>query len=123
MIRGILILTLVIGVLVAGYQFAEPPVQNYMLEGKMKDSAKAAGRRANDDQRVRVEIMKWVEDKDIPLPAADLVVVQENETIEIAASYSVTVDFLGYEKTYHFTPATSEEARKHYAFNKSQRRR
>ena len=123
MIRGILILTLVIGALVAAYHFAEPPIQNYLLEGKMKDSAQAAGRRANDDQRVRVEIMKWVEDKGIPLPAADLVVIQENETIEVAASYSVTVDFLGYEKVYEFQPASSEEARKHYAFNKSQRRR
>jgi len=109
MVTRLLLLALAIFVLHSGFQFAEPPVKNGMLEGKMKDLAANRGRKS--ERSLRKELMAYVREKDIPLNEAKLVVQITNERVIMAASYEIEVEVLGYSRLYEFYPASEEGAR------------
>jgi hypothetical protein len=84
----------------AGWIFAAPPVKHYFLDAKIRDMAEQ-GRLYNQHEMLN-EILRVVEEKQIPISAKDIQFRLDGNKMRISVSYRTTVSMPYYTKTYTF---------------------
>ena len=112
MVRTLITVLLLSLAIHTGHQFATPVIKNTMLEAKMRkvlqqNPSKTVG-------PLTREIMKFVEEKKIPLKKHQLLIEcsEDERHATIAAHYSTEVTFLFYTHHYDFFPATDVTAKR-----------
>ena len=109
MIRGLLWLLVFVLSIHVTYTFTSPVIKNRMLEGKMKDIAANRGMRQVPE--IRRDVMKFVDEKNIPLPPARLQVSLDGTRCTIAGYYTTQAKLFFVERTYEFFPASHPSVR------------
>jgi hypothetical protein len=109
MIRGLLLFLFVLASIHVGYIFASPVIKNKMLEGKMKEVAKESALKG--ESQIRRDVMRFVEEKDIPLSENQLVIVNQDRKLTISAHYSSHAEFWFYQRDYEFFAASHPSAK------------
>ena len=110
MVFRLLAIALALLVLHFGWQLAEPPIKNSMLEGKMREMIRDRGMRG--EKELRRDVLAYAREKDIPLEERYLMINLDNSGVSIAAAYETDVNVLFYTQHYRFKAASSEDARK-----------
>jgi hypothetical protein len=100
---------LIYGAFVA-YKILPAYVAEYQLADKMQEQARYANvNRYNEDQ-VRDNIFKVVQDLDIPVKRDEIKVVANQALVKIEMDYTVPVDLLVYHLNLHFTPSSENKS-------------
>jgi hypothetical protein len=93
-----------------GYKLIPVYIANYQLQDKMQEEARfAVVNRYNEDQ-VRDQIYKQVEDLEIPARKDEIKVYSTLQVVRISLDYTVPVDLLFYKMQLHFTPSSENKA-------------
>ena len=109
MIRALLTVALIILAIHLAYLFTSPVIKNTLLEGKMQDLATNHGLKGETE--LRRDLMEFITDKKIDVPAEAIQIQVGEGKATIAAHYATTVTFWFYTRKYDFFPASSESAR------------
>ncbi len=109
MIRGLLVFLLVLAAIHVGYIFASPVIKNKMLEGKMKEVAKES--QLKPEHQIRRDVMRFVDEKGIPLTENQVIIEQRNKELIITAHYTTRAEFWFYSRDYEFYAASKPGAR------------
>lgn len=96
---------LVIGVYVA-IKVVPVYVAEYQLKDKMNEQARFAVVNRYNEEQVRDQLFKVVQDLDIPAKREDIKVTNTNKGLNIALSYSVPVDLMVYKTELSFSPSS-----------------
>jgi hypothetical protein len=92
------------------YKILPAYVAEYQLADKMQEQARYANvNRYNEDQ-VRDNIFKVVQDLDIPVKRDEIKVVANQALVKIEMDYTVPVDLLVYHLNLHFTPSSENKS-------------
>ena len=84
-----------------GWAFASPPIKHYFLDSKIREMADQ-GRLFNQHEMLD-EILRIVEEKQIPISSKDIQFRKDGDQMRISVAYSTTVSTPFYTKTYEFT--------------------
>jgi len=105
--KTILTLAIIIAVAHCAWTVTTPKVNHYFLDAKIRDMA-GQGRLYNQAEMLK-EIMRIVEEKNIPIDAKAIKFKREKDgkRIKISVAYSQTVNVPFYTKTYSFSSAHS----------------
>ena len=95
---------LIFGVYVA-YKIVPPYVQEYQLKDKMAEQARFAIVNRYSDQQIKDNIMRTINDLDIPARPEDVKVANTGRGLEISVTYSVPLDLLIYKTELTFSPS------------------
>jgi hypothetical protein len=98
--KAILSLVVIVFLIYAGFQFAMP----YYRYSAFKTDAKELARiSVGDAERTKTQILGRAKELKIPIGEKTLEVIKKDNTVQVKASWSETVDLLGlYQKTLTF---------------------
>ena len=103
-LKGILIVTIVVLGIYTAWKILPPYVNDYQLADKMQEQSRyAMVNRYNEDQ-IRDNIYKIMQDLDIPAKREDIKIVANGNVVKISLDYTVPVDVLMYHTDLHFSP-------------------
>lgn len=109
-LKAVVYLAIVLFVIYSAVKIVPAYVSNYQLSDKMQEQARfAIVNRFNEDQ-IRNNIFKVVEDLEIPVKREAIKVVSTSAIVKISMEYSVPVDLLVYHFDLHFTPSSENKA-------------
>ena len=109
-LKGILVLVVVVLGIYSAIKIVPAYVDEYQLSDKMQEQARfALVNRYNEDQ-IRDNVFKVVQDLDIPAKREDIKVVASNSVVRISLDYTVPVDLLMYHTDLHFSPSSENKA-------------
>jgi hypothetical protein len=100
---------LVLGVYTA-WKIVPPYVANYQLSDKMQEQARYAIVNRYNEEQIRDNIFKVVQDLDIPTKREEIKVVSTSQVVRISLEYTIPVDILFYHVDMHFTPSSENKA-------------
>ncbi|MFN0150931.1 MAG: hypothetical protein ACKVU1_09530 [bacterium] len=105
--KTILTLAIIIAIAHCAWTVTTPRVNHYFLDAKIRDMA-GQGRLYNQHEMMN-EIMRIVEEKNIPIEASQIKFKREKDgkRMKISVAYSQTVAVPFYTKTYTFASAHS----------------
>ncbi len=86
-----------------GWAFASPPIKHYFLDSKIREMADQ-GRLFNQHEMLN-EILRVVEEKQIPVSAKEIQFRRDGNKMRISVAYRTTVSTPFYTKTYAFLSA------------------
>jgi len=109
-LKAVLYLAIVLFVIYSAIKIIPAYVSNYQLSDKMQEQARfAIVNRFNEDQ-IRNNIFKVVEDLEIPVKREAIKVVSTSAIVKISMEYTVPVDLLVYHFDLHFSPSSENKA-------------
>ena len=85
-------------------------VAEYQLTDKLAEEARYGVVNRFSEDRVKDDIMKEVNELEIPVKREDIKVSSTMQVVKIAVDYSVPVDLLFYHMEIHFTPSSENKA-------------
>jgi hypothetical protein len=85
-------------------------VSNYQLSDKMQEQARFSIVNRYNEEQIRNNIFKVVEDLEIPVKREAIKVVSTSAIVKISMEYTVPVDLLVYHFDLHFTPSSENKA-------------
>ena len=109
-LKAVLYLAIVLFAIYSAVKIIPAYVSNYQLSDKMQEQARfAIVNRFNEDQ-IRNNIFKVVEDLEIPVKREAIKVVSTSAIVKISMEYTVPVDLLVYHFDLHFSPSSENKA-------------
>jgi hypothetical protein len=98
-----ILVTLIIaaGVYVA-FKMVPPYVNNYQLKDKMQEIARFSVVNRYNDEQIRDQVFKEIDDLRIPVKKEQIKVVASNKRVTIDVDYTVPVDLTFYQTELHF---------------------
>ena len=99
--KSFLTLALIIAIAHCVWTVTTPKVNHYFLDAKIHDMA-AQGRLYNQHEMLN-EIMRIVDEKNIPIEAKQIRFKKDGKKMRISVAYEQTVSVPFYTKTYAFT--------------------
>ena len=85
-------------------------VSEYQLSDKMQEQARFAVVNRYTEDQIRDNILKVIQDLDIPAKRESIKVVSTNSIVRISLEYTVPVDLLFYHMDLHFSPSSENKA-------------
>lgn len=85
-------------------------VAEYQLTDKLSEEARYGVVNRFSEDRVKDDIMKEVNELEIPVKREDIKVNSTMQVVKIAVDYTVPVDLLFYHMEIHFTPSSENKA-------------
>jgi hypothetical protein len=94
----------------AGVKLIPPYVSEYQLNDKMQEMARFAVVNRYNEEQVRDNIYRIVQDLEIPAKREDIKVFVSQATVKVSLDYTVPVDLLFYHVDLHFTPNSENKS-------------
>jgi len=105
-LKAIIYTVILIIAVYAGVKVVPVYVAEYQLKDKMDEQARfAVVNRYNEDQ-IKDQLFKVVQDLDIPAKRDDIKVANTNKGLTISLTYSVPVDLMVYKTELTFSPSS-----------------
>lgn len=109
-LKGILIVVMVVLAIYTSWKVVPVYVNEYQLSDKMQEQARYAVVNRYNEEQIRDNVFKVIQDLDIPAKREDIRVVSNNSVVKISLEYSVPVDLLMYHADIHFSPNSENKA-------------
>jgi len=109
-LKGILVVVIVVLAIYTAWKVVPVYVNEYQLSDKMQEQARYAVVNRYNEEQIRENVFKVIQDLDIPAKREDIKVVSTNSVVKISLEYSVPVDVLMYHTDIHFSPNSENKA-------------
>jgi len=109
-LKGILIVVIVVLAIYSAVKIVPAYVNEYQLADKMQEQARFAVVNRYNEEQIRDNIFKVIQDLDIPAKREDIKVVATNAVVKISLQYTVPVDLLMYHMELHFSPDSESKS-------------
>ena len=109
-LKGILIVVIVVLAIYSAVKIVPAYVNEYQLADKMQEQARFAVVNRYNEEQIRDNIFKVVQDLEIPAKREDIKVVATNAVVKISLQYTVPVDLLMYHMELHFSPDSESKS-------------
>lgn len=109
-LKGILMVVIVVLAIYTAWKVVPVYVNEYQLSDKMQEQARYAVVNRYNEEQIRDNVFKVIQDLDIPAKREDIRVVSNNSAVKISLEYSVPVDVLMYHTDIHFSPNSENKA-------------
>ncbi len=109
-LKTILYLAILVFAIYCAVKIVPSYVSNYELTDKMQEQARFSVVNRYNEEQVRDNIFKVVQDLDIPVKRDAIKVVASNAVVKISMEYTVPVDLLFYHTELHFSPSSENKA-------------
>src|SRR5213595_910879 len=109
-LKGILIVVIVALAIYSAWKVVPVYVNEYQLSDKMQEQARFAVVNRYTEDQIRDNILKVIQDLDIPAKRESIKVVSTNSIVRISLEYTVPVDLLFYHMDLHFSPSSENKA-------------
>ena len=109
-LKGILIVVVIVLAIYSAWKIVPAYVNDYQLSDKMQEQARFAVVNRYNDEQIRDNIFKIVQDLGVPAKREDIKVVANPSGVKISMEYTVPVDLLMFHMDLHFTPSSENKA-------------
>lgn len=109
-LKAVIYTVIFVAAIYAAFKTVPAYVSEYQLADKMQEQARfAVVNRYNEDQ-IRDNVFRMVQDLDIPAKREDIKVVATMAVVKISLDYTVPVDLLVYRFDLHFSPSSENKS-------------
>jgi hypothetical protein len=108
--KAIIYTAILLLLIYSGVKLVPPYVSEYQLSDKMQETARFAVVNRYNEEQVRDNIFKVVQDLEIPAKREDIKVFVSQATVKVSLDYTVPVDLLFYHIDLHFTPSSENKS-------------
>ncbi|HKT46510.1 MAG TPA: hypothetical protein VJP87_03215 [Candidatus Acidoferrales bacterium] len=109
-LKALIYTVIFVAAIYAAFKTVPAYVSEYQLADKMQEQARfAVVNRYNEDQ-IRDNVFRMVQDLDIPAKREDIKVVATMAVVKISLDYTVPVDLLVYRFDLHFSPSSENKS-------------
>ena len=109
-LKTVITLAIVVLVIYSAVKIVPIYVSEYELSDKMQEQARFAVVNRYTEDQIRDNILKVIQDLDIPAKRESIKVVSTNSIVRISLEYTVPVDLLFYHMDLHFSPSSENKA-------------
>jgi hypothetical protein len=109
-LKAIVVTAIIAFAFYAMVKIVPPYAAEYQLSDKMQEQARFAVVNHYNDEQIRDNVYKVVQDLEIPAKREDIKVEASNQIVKIAMDYTVPVDLLSYRLNMHFTPSSENRS-------------
>ena len=109
-LKGIVIVAIVVLAIYSAWKIVPAYVNEYQLADRMQEQARFAVVNRYNEEQIRDNIFKVIQDLDIPAKREDIKVVATNAVVKISLQYTVPVDLLMYHMELHFSPDSESKS-------------
>ena len=109
-LKGILIVVIAVLGIYSAVKIIPAFVNDYQLSDKMQEQARFAVVNHYNEDQIRDNIFKVIQDLDIPAKREDIKVVATNSVVKISVDYTVPLDLLMYHTELHFSPNSENKS-------------
>lgn len=109
-LKGFLVLVVILLVIISAVKIVPPYFADYQLSDKMQEQARFAVVNHYGEDQIRDNILKVVQDLEIPVKREAIKVTSNNSLVTISVEYTVPVDILFYHLDLHFAPSSANKA-------------
>ena len=109
-LKAVIYTVIFVAAIYAAFKTVPAYVSEYQLADKMQEQARfAVVNRYNEDQ-IRDNVFRVVQDLDIPAKREDIKVVATLAVVKISLDYTVPVDLIVYHFDLHFSPSSENKS-------------
>lgn len=108
--KAIIFTLIFLAVIYAAFKLVPVYVSEYELADKMQEQARFAIVNHYSDEQIRDNVMKVVQDLQIPAKAENIKVTSTQSAVTISMDYRVPVDLMIYRAELHFTPSSEDKS-------------
>jgi Domain of unknown function (DUF4845) len=109
-LKAIIYTVILLSAVFAAVKMLPPYIANYQLSDKMQELARfAVVNRYNEDQ-IRDQVFKTIQELDIPVKREEIKVTANNAIVKISIDYTVPIDLFVYQTELHFTPSSENKS-------------
>ena len=109
-LKAIVYTVILVAVIYVAFKLVPIYVAEYQLSDRMQEQARYAVVNRYSEDKIRDNIMKVVDDLEIPAKREDIKVTSTMQIVKINVDYTVPVDLLFYHLDLHFTPSSENKA-------------
>jgi uncharacterized membrane protein len=109
-LKPIIYLVIAVLVIYCAVKIVPAYVSDYQLADKMQEQARFAVVNRYNEEQIRDNIFKVVQDLDVPAKRETIKVVSTNAIVKISIEYTVPVDLFFYHLDLHFSPSSENKA-------------
>lgn len=108
--KAIIFTLIFLAAIYAAFKLVPVYVSEYELADKMQEQARFAIVNHYSDEQIRDNMMKVVQDLQIPAKAENIKVTSTQSAVTITMDYRVPVDLMVYRAELHFTPSSEDKS-------------
>lgn len=108
--KAIIFTLIFLAVIYAAFKLVPVYVSEYELADKMQEQARFAIVNHYSDEQIRDNVMKVVQELQIPAKAENIKVTSTQSAVTISMDYRVPVDLMIYRAELHFTPSSEDKS-------------
>jgi len=109
-LKAIIVLAIVLLIIYSAVKIVPIYVANYQLSDKMQEQARFAVVNRYNEEQIRDNIFKVVQELEIPVKRDAIKVFNTNAVVKISMDYTVPVDLFFYHTDLHFSPASENKS-------------
>ena len=109
-LKTVIYLAIVLTVMYSAVKIVPIYFSNYQLSDKMQEQARFAVVNRYNEEQIRDNIFKVVQDLEIPVKRDAIKVFNTNAVVKISMEYTVPVDLFFYHTDLHFSPASENKS-------------
>jgi hypothetical protein len=109
-IKAIIVTAIIAFAVYAAVKIVPPYAAEYQLADKMQEQARFAVVNHYNDEQIRDNVFKVVQDLEIPVKKEAIKVEASNQIVKISMDYTVPIDLLVYHLDLHFTPSSENRS-------------
>jgi hypothetical protein len=109
-IKTILFLLVFAALIFIGFRTIPAYVAEYQLADKMQETARFAVVTRQNEEQIRENIYKVMQDLNIPAKREDIKITTGDRGVTISLDYRVPVDLVVFQTELHFTPSSENKS-------------
>lgn len=109
-IKAIIVTAIIAFAVYAAVKIVPPYAAEYQLADKMQEQARFGVVNHYNDEQIRDNVYKVVQELEIPVKKEAIKVEASNQIVKISIDYTIPVDLLSYRLDLHFTPSSENRS-------------
>jgi hypothetical protein len=109
-LKAIIYLAILLTAIYSAVKIVPIYVANYQLSDKMQEQARFAVVNRYNEEQIRDNIFKVVQELEIPVKRDAIKVFNTNAVVKISMDYTAPVDLFFYHTDLHFSPSSENKA-------------
>jgi hypothetical protein len=109
-LKALVVTTILIFGIYAGFKLVPPYSAEYQLNDKIQEIARFGVVERKTEEQIRESVFKTIQDLDIPATRDNIKVIASTSKVAITVDYTVPVDLLFYHVDLHFTPTSENKS-------------